>query len=169
MKFFKKAALAAVAALGLTTAADAHTVHIGWVYETNGDVTFYAHNYHGTTVVGGLILGGTTYNFTSSTTTDGSYASREAVGIDYDGGFRTSRYTGNSDKWAQIVTVSGLTTGAYSIRTTNSSYIEAPYSSLARTVNLDPVSAVPLPAGAALLLTALGGFGIAARRRRNQA
>jgi hypothetical protein len=155
-------------ATGLTSAAEAHTVHIGWVYETNGDVTFYAHNYHGSHLNGGLTLNGTVHNFTSVLSTTGSGNATTATGVSYDDFFRTSSYTSSYDNWAQVVTVSGLSADDYLISTTSTSAVEAPYSGLARTVSLTPtdIGAVPLPAGAVLMLTAMGGFGLARRRRK---
>lgn len=160
MKLFKKAALATAALIGLSTAANAHTVQIGWVYEANNVTTFYAENYHGLALRGGLILNGTTYNFTSTQLTSANPT--------YDD---SATWTNGSAAFTQVVSIAGLSAGTYSMTTTTTSAIEYPWSNTPLTVSLTPtdVAAVPLPAGAVLMLTALGGFGIAARRRRKAA
>lgn len=84
----------------------AHTTQIGWVVETNCDVTFYARQYHGSVVQGGVIVDGTTYSFTATTnsppTFDGSVQPlNNAIGSNF-----------------QIAVVSGLVTGTHALTTT---------------------------------------------------
>ena len=69
MKGFRAAALGigAVACLVTATAASAHTVRICWRDEPDGSTTFFARNYHFVqSPVGGLVIDGVTYPFTSA-------------------------------------------------------------------------------------------------------
>jgi hypothetical protein len=63
-------ALGIVAAASLSSAvASAHVVDVCWRHEDDGSVTFYAGHYHASsTPVGALIIDGTSYDFTATTT-----------------------------------------------------------------------------------------------------
>jgi hypothetical protein len=88
----------------------AHTMTVAYRCEPNGTVTFFAESYHSpTTPVGGIIVDGTTANFTSITDPlPGNVAANQII---------CSQAPKFGSTW-QTVTVSGLTNGSHSITTT---------------------------------------------------
>ena len=97
--------------------ADAHTTEIAWRVEPNGDVTFFAGTYHRNSRRGGIIINGVTYNFTG--------LAYNLPG-DVDGEVSWYNWSPSGLDW-QTVTVSGLSTGTYSLTTTRTSAVEAPW------------------------------------------
>ena len=100
------------------TPASAHTVNLCWNV-SGGDVTFYMATYHNpTTPVGGVIVDDVIYNFTSVTET---LPSGSACG-GWLGGYDESGTN------FQVVTVSGLSSGAHVLSSTCTTATECPWS-----------------------------------------
>lgn len=103
---------------GVCQMASAHTVNLAYRCEPNGSVTFFAASYHRpTSPVGGLIVDGTVYPFTSVT-------DPLPNNVDDSRGF-LGTYTEGSVTW-QVVNVSGLAPGGHNITTTSTTATEAP-------------------------------------------
>lgn len=107
--------------LGVTLYAEsalAHTTNVCWRSEADGTVTFYAATYHGGTYnIGGMIIDGQTYHFTSSVT---------SLPSDITDCQPTPCSLQSWVRW-QVVNVSGLGYGSHSFTTTGYSATEAPW------------------------------------------
>ncbi|MEO0666901.1 MAG: VPLPA-CTERM sorting domain-containing protein [Pseudomonadota bacterium] len=165
--------------LGAATVTNAHSIGIADV--VSGDAaTIWLSTYHSSAgLEGGVILmgpgqgtGGTGYAFDTDhnlgiNTFFSGFAGYDA-GPFYSGSF------GQPDDW-QSVTISGLANGSYTYQFTNTvgGQISADYSpnggdyaKYNGSFNItEAVSAVPLPAGGMLLLTAIGAMAFGRRRK----
>jgi hypothetical protein len=121
-----------IACLAIFT--NGHTIKICSV-PNGASVDFYAGSPHTprTIPVGGLMLDGTRYDFTSVQNVSTSPLPSNAVCVD-----AACPYTGNPIKFFQKVTISGLVTGDYTVTTTCDESVECPHCAfpqLAVTVN----------------------------------
>lgn len=164
--------------LGAATVSNAHSIGIADV--VSGDsATIWMSTYHvNAGLEGGIILmgpgqgtGGTSYAFDTDHNLGLNTFFSGFAG--YDAGPFYTGSLGQPDDW-QSVTISGLTNGSYTYQFTNTvgGRVSADYSprtsyaSYNGSFNItDAVSAVPLPAGGMLLLTAMGAMAIGRRRK----
>ena len=113
--------VAVLALLGLVTdLAHAHSVEVAYS-ENCGTVTFYVGHYHTPLLgpSGGVILGGTRYNFT------GIMTPATFAGVTVDG--TTGNISTLTIRQYQTVTITGLLPGSYTVSTTCDTAVECPF------------------------------------------
>ncbi len=183
-------AIAAAVGLMGAVSAEAHTVTYGFTpgVAGSGAVTIWMGSYHfssenGNQNEGAMDLVG--INGTAYASTSHSFDLLSSVLptglVEGDNYFCNSTYCPGSGSFASVyfwqgVSITGLTPGDYQFTFTNptgTTQVFAPWSSnIGAAFTLDEgdiatTSAVPLPAGMTLLLTAAGALGMAARRRKS--